>query len=234
MFNKTIVSPSILSADFMTLGAEISALEESGADWIHFDVMDGHFVPNLSIGVPVLKQLRAATKLPIDVHLMISNPLEELPWFLDCSPDFVTVHYEALGEKQEIDEALEIVDAIHAAGAKAGVALKPDTPTGVLDESLKLWDMILVMSVFPGFSGQSYIPESAERVREVAEAARIAGLNPLIQVDGGIGPDTAPLVAAFGADVLVAGNAVLKAENYAQAISEIRERADNAHSSKDA
>lgn len=228
VFNKIVISPSILSADFLNLSREVSALEHAGADWVHYDVMDGHFVPNLTVGVPVLKQLRAVCSVPLDVHLMIANPLEQLPWFLECSPDYVTIHWEALGEDREEEEAQKAVELIQAAGAKAGIALKPDTPTGVLDTTLALWDMVLVMSVFPGFSGQSYIPESAQRVREVVAACTQQGLSPLIQVDGGIGAKTAPLVAAFGADVLVAGNAVFKTADYARSIQEIRSAATSA------
>lgn len=228
MFNRTIISPSILSADFLNLSREISEVEEAGADWVHFDVIDGHFAPNHTVGVPVLKQLRASSRLPLDVHLMISNPLEQLPWFLECSPDYVTIHWEALGEGAEVEESETAVSLIHEAGAKAGIALKPDTPTGVLDSTLCLWDMILVMSVYPGFSGQSYIPESAQRVREVVASCTAIGAQPLIQVDGGISAQTAPFVAAFGADVLVAGNSVFKSADYSFAIQEIRQAADAA------
>lgn len=229
MFGKTIISPSILSADFMNLAGEIAAIEEAGTDWVHFDVIDGVFAPNLTIGVPVLKKLRPLTKLPIDVHLMICDPISKLPWFLEASPDFVTIHWEAFGEGNEEEEAAQAVETIHRSGAKAGIALKPDTPTCVLDTTLDLWDMVLVMSVFPGFSGQSYLPESADRVREVSESCRARGLNPLIQVDGGMSAQTAGLVAAFGADVLVAGNAVFAEDDYAHAIDSIRLAADAAH-----
>ena len=228
MFAQVRISPSILSADFMCLEDEIKAIEEAGADWVHYDVIDGHFAPNITVGIPILKQLRAAFSLPLDVHLMITNPLEQLPWFLECKPDYVTIHWEALGEGNQEEEAQQIVDMIHAVGAKAGVSLKPDTPVGVLDSTIKLWDMVLIMSVFPGFSGQSYIPESAERVRELAATCKQLGISPLIQVDGGMDAQTAPLVSAFGADVLVAGNAVFKADSYHDAIEGIRNAATRA------
>lgn len=222
MFEPIKISPSILSADFLHLDAELQNIQAAGADWVHFDVMDGHFVPNITVGIPVLKQLRQATSLPLDVHLMVSNPLQQLPWFLACKPDYVTVHYEALAEGNEEDEAEEISNNIRTEGACAGIALRPDTPVGVLEPIIGLWDMFLIMSVYPGFSGQSYIPESSERVRQLVELCKKHQVSPLIQVDGGINAQTAPLVASFGADVLVAGNAVFKAASYQEAISSIR------------
>lgn len=224
MFEPVKIAPSILSADFMNLGRDVALLEKAGAGYVHVDVMDGHFVPNLTMGVPVLKQLKRATELPLDVHLMISNPLEQLPWFLDAGADIVTVHAEALGA----DELSRAVAAIHAGGAKAAVSLKPNTPTGALAPVLADLDMVLIMSVEPGFSGQSYIEGSEKKVERVVEMARALGVSPLVQVDGGIGLTTAPLVAAAGADVLVCGNAVCGAENPAQAIADITAVAEEA------
>lgn len=224
MFEPVKIAPSILSADFMNLGRDVALLEKAGAGYVHVDVMDGHFVPNLTMGVPVLKQLKRATELPLDVHLMISNPLEQLPWFLDAGADIVTVHAEALGA----DELSRAVAAIHAGGAKAAVSLKPNTPTGALAPVLADLDMVLVMSVEPGFSGQSYIEGSEKKVERVVEMARALGVSPLVQVDGGIGLKTAPLVAAAGADVLVCGNAVCGAEDPAQAIADITAVAEEA------
>lgn len=224
MFGPVKISPSILSSDFTNLESEIRDIERGGADWVHVDVMDGHFVPNLTIGVPVAAQVKAKTSLPVDVHLMISNPLEQLPWYLDGRPDVVTVHWEALdADAGDPQRALQM---IHAAGVRAGVALKPDTPVDVLSPTLKSWDMVLVMSVFPGFSGQSYIPETAGRVAQLVQMCCEEGASPLIQVDGGIGPATAPLVCAEGADVLVCGNAVFKADDRAAAIAAVREAAE--------
>ena len=177
MFEPVKIAPSILSADFMHLGRDIELIEKAGAGYVHVDVMDGHFVPNLTMGVPVVKQLKKATSLPLDVHLMIANPLEQLPWFLDAGADSVTVHAEALGA----------VAAIHAAGAKAAVSVKPRTAVGALAPVLADLDMVLVMSVEPGFSGQSYIEGSEAKVARIAEMARAVGASPLIQVDGGIG-----------------------------------------------
>lgn len=224
MFESVRVAPSILSADFMNLGRDIALIEEAGAGFVHVDVMDGHFVPNLTIGVPVVKQLRKATKLPLDVHLMITNPLEQLPWFLDAGADSVTVHAEAL----DADGLARAISAIHAAGAKAAVSLKPRTAAGVLAPVIGDIDMVLIMSVEPGFSGQSYIEDSEGKVARVAEMARSVGASPLIQVDGGIGVKTAPLVAAKGADVLVCGNAVFGVDDPARALVDIVAAAEGA------
>ena len=193
MFEPVKIAPSILSADFMNLGRDIALIEEAGAGYVHVDVMDGHFVPNLTMGVPIVRQLKKATALPLDVHLMIDNPLEQLPWFLE-----------------------------------AAVSLKPRTAPGVLAPVVADLDMVLVMSVEPGFSGQSYIEGSEEKVARVAALARSVGASPLIQVDGGIGMATAPLVAASGADVLVCGNAVFAAEDPARALAAIAATAEQA------
>lgn len=217
MFEPIKIAPSILSADFMNLGRDIALLEKAGAGYVHVDVMDGHFVPNLTMGVPVVKQLKRATTLPLDVHLMISNPLEQLPWFLDAGADIVTVHAEAL----DAAELARAITSIHAAGAKAAVSVKPKTPVGILAPVLSRLDMVLIMSVEPGFSGQSYVEGSEKKVARIVEMARAVGASPLIQVDGGIGMNTAALVAAAGADVLVCGNAVCGADDPAQAIAEI-------------
>ena len=218
MFEPVKIAPSILSADFMHLGRDIELIEKAGAGYVHVDVMDGHFVPNLTMGVPVVKQLKKATSLPLDVHLMIANPLEQLPWFLDAGADSVTVHAEAL----DADGLARAVAAIHAAGAKAAVSVKPRTAVGALAPVLADLDMVLVMSVEPGFSGQSYIEGSEAKV------ARAVGASPLIQVDGGIGEVTAPIVAAAGADVLVCGNAVFAAEDPAAALAAVQAAAEEA------
>lgn len=224
MFEPVKIAPSILSADFMNLGRDVALIEEAGAGYVHVDVMDGHFVPNLTMGVPVVKQLKKATALPLDVHLMIGNPLEQLPWFLDAGADSVTVHAEAL----DAEGLARAVAVIHAAGAKAAVSVKPATPVEAIAPVIADVDMVLVMSVEPGFSGQSYIEGSDLRVARTAELARAAGASPLIQVDGGIGTATAPLVAAAGADVLVCGNAVFAADDPAAALKAVRAAAERA------
>ncbi len=224
MFEPIVIAPSILSADFMDLGRDVAVLEEGGAGLIHVDVMDGHFVPNLSMGVPVVKALKRRTRVPLDVHLMIDNPARELPWFIDAGADMLTVHAEVLYG----DELASCVESIHEAGVRACVALKPRTAVEVLAPVIGMLDMVLVMSVEPGFSGQSYIAGSEQRVAAVAAMARQAGAAPLIQVDGGIGLQTAPLVAAAGADVLVCGNAVCAQDDPAAAMARITAAADRA------
>ena len=209
VFQPVKIAPSILSADFMNLQRDIEAIQAGGAGYVHVDVMDGHFVPNLTMGVPVVKQLKKITDMPLDVHLMISNPLEQLPWFLDAGADIVTVHAEAAAGYQ-LERAVEM---IHAAGAKAAASVKPHTPVEVLAPVMAQLDMVLIMSVEPGFSGQSYIEGSERKVARTVELARAVGAAPLIEVDGGIGVKTAPLVAAAGADVLVCGSAVCGADD---------------------
>ena len=210
MYQPVKIAPSILSADFMNLGRDIRMIEEGGAAFVHIDVMDGHFVPNLTMG---------------DVHLMIDNPLDELPWFIDAGADLLNVHVEALDEA----DLKRAVAQIHEAGLLAAAALKPKTPASALSPVIAELDMALVMSVEPGFSGQSYIAGSDLKVAEVVQMARAAGNEELlIQVDGGIGLVTAPLVAGAGADVLVCGNAVFKADDPRAAIGAVKGAADEA------
>ena len=226
MFEPVKIAPSILSADFMNMERDIAMIEEGGAGYVHVDVMDGHFVPNLTLGVPFVKQLKEVAEIPLDVHLMIANPLVQIPWFLEAGSDIVTVHLEALDAVAgEVEQAIGM---IRDAGAKAAISIKPDTPTEALAPYIPLLDMVLVMSVYPGFSGQSYIEGSEARVAEVAAMAAAAGTRPLIEVDGGMGVKTAGSVAACGADVLVAGNAVFGALDPRAAIAEIARIADEA------
>lgn len=224
MYQPIAIAPSILSADFMNMEASIRTIEEGGAGFVHVDVMDGHFVPNLTMGVPLVKQLKKTTSLPLDVHLMIDNPLYELPWFLDAQPDMVTVHAEALSAA----DLARAVAQIHEAGSRAAVALKPKTPVDVVAPLIESLDMVLVMSVEPGFSGQKYIVGSDGRVAAVAALAKEANPDMLIEVDGGIGVATAPLVCAEGADVLVCGSAVFGADDPAQAVRDVKAAGDAA------
>ncbi len=218
MFEPVKVSPSILSADFAHLGEDVAMIERAGADWVHVDVMDGHFVPNLTMGIPMMKGLKRSTDLPLDVHLMISNPLRQIPWFLEAGADIVTFHVEAVDE----GEAHEAIRLIHEAGAQAGLAIKPNTEANVVASFMDELEMVLVMSVEPGFSGQSYIEGSEEKVADVVRMAREAGVSPLIQVDGGIGMGTLRRVVDAGADVLVCGNAVFAAEDPSKAVADIK------------
>ena len=209
---KIFISPSILTADFARLEQECKALEKCGADWIHCDVMDGNFVPNLTFGMPVVKSLRSYVKLPLDVHLMIDRPERYVQQFAEAGADIITVHAEA---STMVDDCLKLI-RLH--GKKAGISVKPNTPIEVLEQYRGLFDMILVMSVEPGFGGQSFIESS------VAKISRAKELFPdtLIQVDGGINKLTAKKVIQAGVDVIVAGSAILNSADRKLAIDELR------------
>ena len=222
MSDRVLMAPSILSADFTRLADAVEAVQAGGADMIHVDVMDGHFVPNLTIGPPVVKALKRIARVPLDVHLMIDNADWTVEWYLDAGADMVTVHSEGC------DHLHRVLQTIRNAGAKAGVSFNPGTPVEHAFDVMQLVDLLLVMSVNPGFGGQAFIPESVGKVARLAEMSQEAGVAPLIQVDGGMDPDTAPLVAAAGARVLVAGSAIFCQEDPVTAMNDIRAAAEAA------
>jgi len=213
------IAPSILSADFSRLGEEIQAVDRAGADYIHVDVMDGHFVPNITIGPPVVAALRKITAKPLDVHLMIANPDAYIPEFARAGADIITVHQEAVAHLHRT------VQLIKRLGKKAGVSLNPATPVATLDVILDELDLVLVMSVNPGFGGQELIPSAIGKIRDLRQRIASRGLATEVQVDGGIKIDNIGLVAAAGADVLVAGSAIFNTPDYAATIHALREKA---------
>ena len=212
--NKVLVSPSILSADFSRLGSEVASLEQAGADWIHVDVMDGNFVPNITFGPCVLAACRPHTDLPLDVHLMVDDAIRYIPAFAEAGADIITVHMEA---ERYVKKS---VDLIHHYGLKAGVAISPNTPELILMNMLNQVELVLVMTVNPGFGGQKFMPEAAKKV----QAIRRMQINPELRigVDGGINLENVKSVIHDGADVIIAGSTVFNAKNKALAINALR------------
>ncbi len=208
---KTIISPSILSADFANLEADIKRVEPY-VPWLHIDVMDGHFVPNISIGVPVVKSVRKITNLFLDTHLMIENPIKYIDAFIDAGSDLITFHYEATKDK-----TLEAIHKILSRGVKVGLSIKPKTPVEEIKEYIKYVDMILIMTVEPGFGGQKFMEDCAQKITEVKKINK----NVLVQIDGGINDKTAKICRDLGADSLVAGSYIYGASDIIQAIKSI-------------
>ncbi len=215
------IAPSILSADFARLGEEIAAVERGGADYIHVDVMDGHFVPNITIGPLVVEAVRRVTSLPLDVHLMIENPDLYIPEFAKAGADILTVHQEA------VPHLHRTVQLIRSLGKKAGVSINPGTPVSTLDVILENIDLVLVMSVNPGFGGQSFIPSALRKIEALRREIDRRGLAVELEVDGGVKADNIRRIAAAGADVFVAGSAVFGADDYRATISRLRENASS-------
>ncbi len=219
MLDQVRIAPSVLSADFSKLGEELESIHD--ADYIHYDVMDGHFVPNITFGLDILKATKRASDLPVDVHLMITNPDEMVPEFLAAGADIVTFHMEAT------NHANRLCNLIREKGALASVAINPGTSVSALDSIIDEVDMVLIMTVNPGFGGQKFIPTSLDKLRRVRALCAEHGVSPMVEVDGGISAANAADVCAAGADVLVAGSAVFGAADRAQAIAGIREAGNN-------
>lgn len=213
------IAPSILSADFSRLGEEVRAIDRAGADYIHVDVMDGHFVPNITIGPLVVDALRKVTAKPLDVHLMIENPDRYIADFAKAGADIITIHQEAVAH---LHRSVQLIKSL---GKQAGVSLNPATPVETLDVILDELDLVLVMSVNPGFGGQAFIPSALDKIRALRQRITQRGLATELQVDGGIKVDNARAVVSAGADVLVAGSAVFYSDDYAATITALRESA---------
>jgi ribulose-phosphate 3-epimerase len=219
---KTLIAPSILSADFANLGQEIQAVEKAGADWIHVDVMDGHFVPNITLGPMIAAAAKKVTTLPVDVHLMITDPDQFIPEFAKAGADLISVHAETCTHLHRS------VELIRKNGCRPGVVLNPATPLSALEWILDQIDFVLIMSVNPGFGGQSFIESALEKILALKQTIVRKGLSTLIQVDGGVNQQTIGKIAAAGADVFVAGSAIFGSQDYARTISDLKKAAAEA------
>ena len=209
-----IIAPSILSSDFANLETEIKRLEENGADWVHVDVMDGHFVPNLTIGAPVVKAIKPVTKLPMDVHLMIENPAKYVKDFALAGADIITFHYEATKET-----TFEVINIIKSYGVKVGISIKPKTPVSAIKPYLDMVDLVLIMTVEPGFGGQKFMEDCADKIIEVKA---YSNKDIIVEVDGGVNAQTAQHCKKCGVDALVAGSYVFNSDDMKEAIESLR------------
>ena len=214
---KVQIAPSILSADFSKMGEEIISLQNAGADIVHCDVMDGVFVNNITFGIKMVEDIRKLTTLPLDCHLMIVNPEKYVERFAKAGADYITVHYEACK-----DNLKEVLTLIKSTGVKCGAVINPDTPVDAIKDVLPLCDMVLVMSVFPGFGGQKFIPECLDKLRELRGLIDGLGRDILLEIDGGVHAGNVEEIKSAGADVIVAGSAVFNAENRAEMIAKLK------------
>lgn len=213
-----LIAPSILNSDFLNLGNTITLINESEADWVHLDVMDGSFVPNISFGIPIVEAAKQITQKPLDAHLMIVNPEKYIEGFRKAGADLINIHYEACKDKDIVSILKEIKDL----GARPAIALNPDTSVEKIYDFAEYIDMVLLMSVFPGFGGQKFIESTYDRVKDLKQFFVQNKLNPLIQVDGGISQNNIAKLSACGVDVMVTGSVIFKAENPKQTIAELK------------
>ena len=212
--SNVIIAPSILSSDFANLESEIKRLEQNGADWVHVDVMDGHFVPNLTIGAPVVKALNKVCKLPLDVHLMIENPEKYIKDFAEAGSDLITFHYEAT-----MDKTIDVINLIRSyENIKVGLSIKPKTSVNEIEKYIPLVDMVLIMTVEPGFGGQKFMQDCADKIKEV----KVISKDVIVEVDGGINNITAEYCKDLGVDAMVPGNYVFCSDNMKEAIASLR------------